>query len=63
MHPSNPQPTIVKLGTLWAAVLGGKVNGNLEGDSSKILFKSLERKNVEDFIRYSWNGINPITQE
>lgn len=40
-------PKIVKIGALWVALLGDKV-----------VFKSLERKNVEDFIKYSWNGVN-----
>lgn len=48
----SPTPVVKKQGALWVALFAGK-----------IVFKSLERKNVEDFIRYSWNGVNPITGE
>lgn len=51
MPPSNPQPlggapVVKKQGTLWVALFAGKV-----------VFRSLDRKNVEDFIKYSWNGV------
>jgi hypothetical protein len=44
-------PIVTKRDGLWVALLGNKV-----------IFKSLDRKNVVDYIKYTWNGVNDYAQ-
>jgi hypothetical protein len=43
--PTHATPVIMKLHGQWAVVLG-----------SVTLFKSLDKNNCLDYIKYSWNG-------
>lgn len=62
MPPNTPKPlnvldvvpTIVKQGALYCAVLGSVTDQ--EGASPMIVFKSLDRQNVVNFIEHSWKG-------